>query len=183
MIDYLSEWLERLYDWTSNYPMFWYLHLFLKNFYWSIVHLQCCVSFEVKMQVAQLSPTLCHSVVHSPWKSPVQNSGVGILSLLQGIFRTQGLNPGLLHCRQIPYHLSHQGSPRILEWVAYPFSNGSFPPRNWTRVPCIADRFFTSWTTKEAPLVSCVLQRESVIHIHISTLFKIFPHKPLQSTE
>ena len=38
-------------------------------------------------------------------------------SLLQGIFPTQGLNPGLLHCRRIPYQLSHKGSPRILEWV------------------------------------------------------------------
>ena len=35
--------------------------------------------------------------------------------LLQGIFPTQGVNPGLLHCRQILYHLSHQGSPKI--WV------------------------------------------------------------------
>ena len=38
------------------------------------------------------------------------------LSLLQGIFTTQGSNPGLPHCRRILYHLSHQGSPRILEW-------------------------------------------------------------------
>ena len=40
-----------------------------------------------------------------------KNTGVGNHSLLQGIFPTQGSNPGLLHCRQIPYHLSHQGSP------------------------------------------------------------------------
>ena len=39
-------------------------------------------------------------------------------SLLQGIFPTQGLNPGLLRCRQILYQLSHTGSPRMLEWVA-----------------------------------------------------------------
>ena len=43
-----------------------------------------------------------------------QESGVGCHSLLQGIFLTQGLNPGLLHCRQILYHLSHQGRPRTL---------------------------------------------------------------------
>ena len=41
---------------------------------------------------------------------------------------TQGSNPGLLHCRQILYCLSHQGSPGILEWVAYPFSRGSANP-------------------------------------------------------
>ena len=46
-------------------------------------------------------------------------------SLLQGIFPTQGSNLGLPHCRQILYQLSHQGSPRILEWAAYPFSRGS----------------------------------------------------------
>ena len=47
---------------------------------------------------------------------------MGCHALLQGIFPTQGSNPGLLHCRQILYHLSYQGSPRILEWVAISFS-------------------------------------------------------------
>ena len=63
--------------------------------------------------------------LYSSWDSPGQDTGVGSLSLLQGIFPTQGSNPGLPHCRQILYQLSHQGSPRILEWVAYPFSGGS----------------------------------------------------------
>ena len=63
--------------------------------------------------------------LYSPWNSPGQNTGVASLSLLQGIFPTQGLNPGLLHCRQILYQLSHKRSPRTLEWVAYPFSSGS----------------------------------------------------------
>ena len=53
-----------------------------------------------------LSPTrlLC------PWDSPGKNTGMGCHSLLQGIFPTQGLNPGLLHYRQILCHLNHQGS-------------------------------------------------------------------------
>ena len=51
---------------------------------------------------------------------------MGSHSLLQGIFQTEGLNPGLLHCRWILYQLSHQESPRILEWVAYPFA-GDLP--------------------------------------------------------
>ena len=46
------------------------------------------------------------------------NTGVGSLSLLQGIFPTQESNPGLSHCRWILYQLSHEGSPKILEWVA-----------------------------------------------------------------
>ena len=64
--------------------------------------------------------------LYSPWNSPGQNTGVG--SLLQGIFPTQGLNPGLSHCRWIFYQPSHQGSPRILEWVAYPVSSVSSLP-------------------------------------------------------
>ena len=52
--------------------------------------------------------------------SPGKNTEVGISSLLQGIFPTQGSNPGFLHCRGILHQLSHQGSPKILEWVAYP---------------------------------------------------------------
>ena len=46
----------------------------------------------------------------SSWNSPGQNTGVGSLYLLQGIFSTQESNPGLPHCRQMIYHLSHQGS-------------------------------------------------------------------------
>ena len=51
--------------------------------------------------------------LYSPWNSPGQNTGVGCHSLLQGIFPTQESNPGLPHCRQILYQLSHQGRPRI----------------------------------------------------------------------
>ena len=65
--------------------------------------------------------------LYSPWNSPGRNTGVGSLSLLQGIFPTQGSNPGLLHCRQILYQLSHQGSPRVLEWVACPSEKAMAP--------------------------------------------------------
>ena len=44
------------------------------------------------------------------WDSPGENTGDGCLSLFQGIFPVQGLNPGLGHCKLIPYHLSHRGS-------------------------------------------------------------------------
>ena len=49
--------------------------------------------------------------LYSPWNSPGQNTGVGSLSLIQGIFLTQGVNRGLPHCRQILYQLSHKVSP------------------------------------------------------------------------
>ena len=74
--------------------------------------------------VLEGSESESHSVVsnslqthglYSPWDSSGQNAGVGSLSLLQGIFPTQGWNPGLLHCGQILYQLSHKGSPRTLE--------------------------------------------------------------------
>ena len=87
---------------------------------------------------------------YSTWNSPGQNTGMGSFSLLQGIFPIQRLNPGLPHCRQILHQLSHKESPRILEWVAYPFSSRSSWTRSRTRVSCIADGFFTNWAMMEA---------------------------------
>ena len=78
-----------------------------------------------------------------------QHAGVGSLSLLQGIFPTQGSNPGLPHCRRILYQLSHEGNSTILEWVAYPFFSGSSQPRNQTGVSCAAGRFCTNWAIRE----------------------------------
>ena len=83
---------------------------------------------------AQSCPTLCDPMDCSPPSSsihadsPGKNTGVGCHALLQGISSTQGWNPGLPHGRQILYQLSHQGSPRIQEWVAYPFSRELFNP-------------------------------------------------------
>ena len=64
----------------------------------------------ITVKVAQSCP---HGL-YRPWNSPGQNTGVGSVSLLQGIFPTQGSNPGLLHCRRILYQLSHKVSP--LHW-------------------------------------------------------------------
>ena len=122
---------------------------------------KCCSSptnSHVLCLVTQLCPTLCHpmdcgppgSSVHGD--SPGKNTGESSYVLLQGIFPTQGLKPGLPHCRWILflffcrwilYHLNHQGSPRIMEWVAYPFSRGSSQPRNRIGVSCVAGGFFT----------------------------------------
>ena len=88
--------------------------------------------------------------LYSPWNSPGQNTGVTRLSLLQGIFPTHRSNPGLPHFRQILYQLSYKGSPRILEWVACPFSRGSSWHRNRIVVSCIAGIFFTNWAIREA---------------------------------
>ena len=87
------------------------------------IHIQC---LALLLKVAQLCRILC---------DPMDDRVHGILQarilewvtfpLLQGIFPTQGLNPGLPHCRRILYQLCYKGSPRILEWVAYPFFCGS----------------------------------------------------------
>ena len=96
---------------------------------------------------------LCEPMDHNnPWNSPGHNAGTGCLSLLQGIIPTQGSNPGLPHCSWILHQLSHKGSPRILEWVAYPLSSGSSRPRNQTGVSCISGGFFNNWATLRSPL-------------------------------
>ena len=74
---------------------------------------------------------------------------LGNLSVLQGIFSTQGSNPGLPCCRRVLYWLSHKGRPGVLEWIACPFSRESSWPRNRTRVSCIAGWFFTNWAMRE----------------------------------
>ena len=67
---------------------------------------------KVKVKVAQSCLTLCDPWTTQSINSPGQNTGVGSRYLLQRIFATQGSNPGLLRCMQIPYQLSHQGSPK-----------------------------------------------------------------------
>ena len=71
-----------------------------------------------------MSDSLRPHGLYSPWNSQGQNIGVGSFSLLHGIFPTQGLNPGLSHCRWILCQLSHKGSP-IYSYI-YSFSD-SFP--------------------------------------------------------
>ena len=110
--------------------------------------------------VTQSCLTLCDPMDCSPpdfsvhEDSPGRNTGVGCHGLLQGIFPIQGSNPGLLHWGLMLYHLSHQGSPRILEWEAYPFSRGSSGPCNQNGVSYIAGIFFTNrqkWGGRRIP--------------------------------
>ena len=88
--------------------------------------------------------------LYIPWNSPGQNTGVGSLSLLQRIFPTQWLNPGVPYSRQILYLLNHKRSPGILEWVAYPIFSGSSWLRNQTGASCTAGGFFTNWAIRRA---------------------------------
>ena len=70
------------------------------------------------MKVTQSSLTPWDHVLYSPWNSLGQNTGMGSFSLLQGIVPTQGLNPGLPHCRQILYQLSHKEAQEY--WSGWP---------------------------------------------------------------
>ena len=118
---------------------------YVKAVYGHPVYLTYIQSESESESCSVMSDSLQPHGLYSPWNSLGQNTGLGSLSLLQGIFPTQGLNPGLPCCRQILYQLSHKRSARILEWVAYPFSSRSYWPRNRTGVSCIAGRFFTNW--------------------------------------
>ena len=99
---------------------------------------------KVKVLVTQSCPTLCDPVDYSlsgymefyPWNSPGKDKAVGYHSLLQGISSTQGLNRGLLHCRQILYHLNHQG--RFQQLFSHSVVSNSFQPHGLrhTRLPC-----------------------------------------------
>ena len=103
----------------------------LGNFYSYIVHnkllqvryyvffvLMTCESESCTV----LSDSLQPHGLYSPWNSPGQNTGVGSCSLLQGIFPTQGLNPGLLHCKWILYQLSYLGSLKLSsKWLVSPW--------------------------------------------------------------
>ena len=84
---------------------------------------------------------------------------MGLHALLLEIFPTQGSNPGVPHCRWILYHLSHQGSPRILECVAYPFSRGSSCPGTESGSPAFQAVILYQLSYQRCPVL--MLQRDN----------------------
>ena len=99
--------------WLYHGKIFFYL-LRLKMFYFQIFDFPSLLKQSVikwSESHSVMSDCLQPHGLHSPWNSSHQNTGVGSLSLLQGIFPTQEFYQGLLHCRQILYQLSSQGSP------------------------------------------------------------------------
>ena len=85
----------------------------LSDFHFTFTRIVNEMFRSVQFSCSVLSDSLQPHGLYSPLNSPGQNTGVGNLSLLQGIFPTQGSNPGLPYCRQILYQLSHKGSPII----------------------------------------------------------------------
>ena len=123
---------------------------------------------------------LCRSVVskslwphglYSPCNSPGQNTEVGSLSLLQGIFPTQGLNPGLLCCRWILYQLSYKGSP--LRCKGQEKSNPALSPsRWWESSPCpLLPQLASGWVNFRLRfLLSCTMEIEMASHSSVLAL-------------
>ena len=98
----------------------------------------------MKVTVTQSCPTRCDPIDCSSWKSPGQNTGVGSLSLTPRDLPNPGIEPRspTLQADSLPAGL--KGSPRIPEWVAYPFSSGSSQPMNGTGVSCVEVGFLTN---------------------------------------
>ena len=136
-----------LNEWTSTISWVW-AHCNISASWW-----YTCRHHDSSKWKSLRCVQLCDPMNYtSSWNSPRKNAGVGCHAIIQGIFPTQRWNPGLPHCTQILYQLSHKGSPRILEWVAYPFSSGSSWPRNWTRVSCIVGGLLTDPAIRESPV-------------------------------
>ena len=91
--------------------MIFILKMYVKKIY-SNIYARVCVCYLLS-HVQLCDPMNCSLQASLPMGSPGKNTGVGCSSLLQGIFLTQGLNLGLLQCRQILYGLNHQGSPDL----------------------------------------------------------------------
>ena len=108
----------------------------------------CSASCSVMSDSVQLTPWTIQSMAYSrlehwsgkPFPSP-------------GDLPNPGLEPRSPALQADSLPAEPKGSPRILEWVAYPFSSGSFQPKNWTGVSCIAGGFLTNWAIREAPPV------------------------------
>ena len=126
---------------------------------WFGLHASTAVKSESESDSVVSNSWWLHGL-YSPWNSPSQNTGVGSLSLLQGIFPTQGWNPGLPYCRQILYQLSHRGSPGL--WPQFnPWSGNSDPAscstqpkkeKHWNYLPQLNPSTLINWKLITHPI-------------------------------
>ena len=147
---------------------------------WSSSHIRTCESCSV------MSNSLQFRGLYSPWNSPGQNNGVGSLSLLQGIFPTQGSNPGLLDYRQILYQLEPQGKP------PYPYMTGktiastrrTFVSKEMSLLFNMLSRFIIAFLLKEqvsfhfmaAVTVCSILEPKKIKYVTVSTFSSSICH-------
>ena len=100
---------------SKDFHPFIFSFFHLSIFFRAFIHSASIQKKVRSVSRSVMSDSLCQGLQPTrllcPWDFPGKNTGVGCHFLLQGIFPTQGSNSGLLHCRQILYHLRHQGSP------------------------------------------------------------------------
>ena len=127
----------------------------------------CMLSHSVVFTFATPWPVACQAPLSMEFSR--QEYWNGLPFPFPGDLPNPGIEPGLLHCRWILYQLNHKESPRILEWVAYPFPRRSSLPRSWTRVSCIVGGFFTSWAMNGEILKAFLLRLRMKIRLIIIT--------------
>ena len=129
-----------------------------------LVKICALLYFVTQSCLAFCNPMHCcpsGSSVHG--NSPGKNTGVGC-HFPPGDLPNPETKPRSPNCSWILNHLSHQGKPRILEWITYPFSRGIFQTQESTKVSCIEVRFFTSWATREALVKFTTAQKKVVFN-------------------
>ena len=119
-----------------------------------------------------MSDSLQPHGLYSPWNSPGRYTGVSSLSLLQGIFPTQALNPGLPHCRRILYQLSYQGSAMCLR---SPHSDPPYLP-NCIEQPQLVLLKYQSKKPHTPPLSCLCSLLRSQVSVLTHPLFHIFSY-------
>ena len=137
------------------------------------------LSNEERVKVTPACPTLCDPIEYSPWNSPGWNTSVGSLSLLQGIFSTQGPNPGLWHCRWILYQLSHQDQGSNVPHCSTPFLWNS----RYGKVSGVSMKKFMTpdcWGGRREPWV--VLDQSGTLVVLMATWIRVYGKFPQDYT-
>ena len=115
----------------------------------------CCIIYNMVKSESHsvVSNSLLPHGLHSLWNFLGQNTGMDSFSLLQGIFPTQGLNPGLTHCRRILYQLSHRGKPRNTGVGNLSLLQGVFPTQELNRGLLHGRRILYQLSYQGSPIV------------------------------
>ena len=138
---------------------------FSRQEYWNGLPFQCPLCESESASRSPVSDSLQPHGLYSPWNSPGQNTGVGSLS-----FSSRSS-----HCRQILYQVSHKGSPRILEWVAYPFSSRSSRPRFELGSPVLQADSLPTELSGNVPYSFLLLAGAGYIKMNLSQVYMCSP--------